>query len=105
MQQPNNTNIAVDNMHEEEEYEDEMSQMGGLTRQSDGVMRTPYRSVTPIAKNPQGQNQFQPGGRLEEVYGKNYNLRDPVNNNPYFEQRDLNQDLQDNRPINARMPM
>ena len=47
-------------MQEEEEYEDEMSRMsGGMSRKSDNVMRTPYRSITPIGnKNPPGQNQF-----------------------------------------------
>jgi hypothetical protein len=33
-------------MGEEEEFEDEMSAVGGMTRASDAMMQTPFRSQT-----------------------------------------------------------
>jgi hypothetical protein len=55
MQEPmGKSNVEINDMQEEEEYKDEISQIAGHTRQSDGVMRTPYRSVTPFSNNPLG---------------------------------------------------
>jgi hypothetical protein len=53
---PQNESLGYVDLGDEEEFEEEMSAIGGLTRASDAIMQTPFRSQTEFQKYPKQNN-------------------------------------------------